>query len=222
MGEVGSSTEAQLVRPSVRYRHSVLAAVREFQAEGGYRAYSLVSLTNDFQAFVQHLLDNEDPGKVPTQFVTQTNYWLVKGDEFIGRTSLRHELNEQLRLIGGHIGYEIRPSRRQQGYGTAILGLVLPKARQRGLTRVLITCDADNIASRRIIEHHGGVPEAPYNPADGNVSVLRYWIDLSNVACGETAKRGIRCARKATRSFTPCACATPRLMVRKSSTTPIT
>jgi predicted acetyltransferase len=181
MGEAESSTAAQLVRPSVRYRDSVLAAVREFQAEGGYRAYSLDGLTNDFAAFVQQLLDDEDPGKLPRHLVPQTNYWLVEGDEFIGRTSLRHELNEQLRLIGGHIGYEIRPSRRQQGYGTAILGLVLPKAQQRGLTRVLITCDADNIASRRIIEQHGGVPEAPYNPADGSVTVLRYWIDLSNV-----------------------------------------
>ncbi len=181
MAEAGNSTDARLVRPSVRYRDSVLAAVREFQAEGGYRAYSLTSLTNDFQSFVQHLLDNENPGKVPPNFVSQTIYWLVEGDEFIGRTSLRHELNDQLRLIGGHIGYEIRPSRRRQGYGTAILGLVLLKARQRGLARILITCDMDNIASRRIIEHHGGVPKAPYYPADGSVTVLRYWIDLSNV-----------------------------------------
>jgi predicted acetyltransferase len=181
MGKSPTSGEAQLVRPSMRFRDSVLAAVREFQAEGGYRTYSLASLTNDFRAFIQHLLDDEDPGKVPPHFVPQTNYWLVEGDQFIGRTSLRHELNDQLRLIGGHIGYEIRPSRRRQGYGTAILRLVLPKAQQRGLTRVLITCDADNFASRRIIEQHGGLPEAPYNPTDGRVTVLRYWIDLSNV-----------------------------------------
>ncbi len=180
MGEAGVSTEAQLVRPSVRYRDSVLDAVREFQSEGGYRAFSLATLTNDVAAFVQRLLDDEDPGKLPRHLVPQTNYWLVEGVEFIGRTSLRHELNDRLRLIGGHIGYEIRPSRRRQGYGTAILGLVLAKARQRGLTRVLITCDDDNIASRRIIEHHGGVPETPYYPADGSATVLRYWVDLSN------------------------------------------
>ena len=180
MGTSASSGDVRLVRPSVRYRDSVLAAVREFQAEGGYSAYSLARLTSDFAAFVQHLLDDEDRSRLPPHLVPQTTYWLVAGDEFVGRASLRHELNDQLRLIGGHIGYEIRPTRRRRGYGTAILGLVLPEARRRGLARVLITCDADNIASRRIIEHHGGVPEAPYDPPDGSVTVLRFWIDLDN------------------------------------------
>ncbi|MFN8513178.1 MAG: GNAT family N-acetyltransferase [Chloroflexia bacterium] len=113
-------------------------------------------------------------------FVPQSIYWLVEGDEFIGRISLRHELNDQLRRLGGHIGYEIRPSRRRQGYGTAILGLVLPKAREHGLTSVLITCDADNIASQRIIEQHGGMPDDPYVPPDGSVPALRYWIELGD------------------------------------------
>lgn len=180
MGQATLSPAAQLVRPSVRYRDSVLAAIREFQAEGRYSAYSLADLTADFAAFVQRLLDDEDPSKVLPHFVPQTIYWLVEGDEFIGRISLRHELNDQLRQIGGHIGYEIRPSRRRQGYGTAILGLVLPKARERGLTSVLITCDADNIASRRIIEQHGGLPDAPYIPPDGSVTALRYWIELGD------------------------------------------
>lgn len=181
MERPAASGSAQLVRPSVSYRESVLDAIREFQAEGGYRAYSLASLTSDFAAFVQRLLDDEDRSKIPDHFAPQTNYWLVEGDEFIGRASLRHELNEQLRQLGGHIGYEIRPSRRRQGYGTAILGLVLQQARERGRTRVLITCDADNDASRRIIEHHGGVPDAPSHPPGHPVAVLRYWIDLRQV-----------------------------------------
>jgi predicted acetyltransferase len=181
MEQAASPGSAQLVRPSVRYRDSVLAAIREFQAEGGYSAYSLANLTADFAAFVQRLLGDEDPSKLPPHLVPQTIYWLVEGDEFIGRASLRHKLNDQLRLLGGHIGYEIRPSRRQQGYGTTLLGFVLPKARTRGLTRVLVTCDADNIPSRRIIEHHGGIPDSPYIPADRAVPVLRYWIALNDI-----------------------------------------
>jgi predicted acetyltransferase len=180
------------VRPSERYRESVLAAIREFQAEGRYRAYSLVSLTADFAAFVRHLLDDEDPATLPPHLVPQTHYWLVEGDQFIGRASLRHHLNDQLRLLGGHIGYEIRPSRRRQGHGTTILGLVLPKARERGLARVMITCDADNIASRRIIEHHGGVPDEPYIPPDGSVPALRYWIALENMPAQSTTPGTIR------------------------------
>ena len=44
-----------------------------------------------------------------------------------------------------------------------------------------LTCDADNSASRRIIEHHGGIAEQPYNPPGGGVQVLRYWIALDKL-----------------------------------------
>ena len=174
-----SAADGRLVRPSLRYRDSLLAALREFQAEGRYSGYSLAEPEVDLTPFVQRLLDDEDRAKVPASWVPTTHYWLVCGTEYIGRVSLRHELNEHLRQIGGHIGYEIRPSRRRRGFGTMILGLALPKARERGLARILITCDDDNEASRRIIEHHGGVADRPYAPPGGRVPILRYWIDLA-------------------------------------------
>ena len=174
-----ATTPPALVRPSVYYRDSTLSALREFQAEGRYTNLDLAALAIDFAPFVRSLLDDEDRANIPPHFVPSSHYWLVQGTDFLGRISLRHELNEQLRLLGGHIGYEIRPSRRRHGHGTRILGLALPRARERGLDRVLITCDGDNIASRRIIERHGGIPDLPYAPPGGRVAVLRYWIDLS-------------------------------------------
>ncbi len=167
-----------LVRPDVRYGESFIAAVRELQPEGRYTQYDPARLAANFPAFVQELLSYEDRANVPAHFVPETLYWLVEDEEFIGRVSLRHELNEQLRLLGGHIGYEVRPSQRRRGYGAAMLGLVLPRARERGLTRVLLTCDADNFASKTIIERHGGVAETPYAPPGGRVAILRYWIAL--------------------------------------------
>ena len=53
----------------------------------------------------EHLKSSDHSGRVP-----QTNLWWVEGDEFIGRIALRHALNAGLRSVGGHIGYEIRPS----------------------------------------------------------------------------------------------------------------
>lgn len=169
----------RLARPSLTFRESVVGALREFHDEGRYREYSLADPAADCERLVRRLLDDEHREKLPPHLVPATHYWLVEGADFIGRVSLRHELTEQLRLIGGHIGYEIRPSRRGQGYGKAALGLVLPKARARGLERVLVTCDADNHASRRIIEHHGGVPDRPYAPPGAAVPALRYWIALA-------------------------------------------
>jgi predicted acetyltransferase len=56
-----------------------------------------------------------------------------------------------LALIGGHIGYEVRPSARRQGISTQLLALTLIEARARGLLRVLMTCDVSNHGSARII-----------------------------------------------------------------------
>jgi predicted acetyltransferase len=66
----------------------------------------------------------------------------------------------------------VRPSRRREGHATRALAFALREARRLDLDRVLITCDDDNEASRRTIEHNGGVYE------DTRKGKLRYWVDL--------------------------------------------
>jgi predicted acetyltransferase len=56
----------------------------------------------------------------------------------------------------GHIGYTVVPWKRQRGYATRALALLLPEARTEGLAYVELTSDADNVASRRVIEVNGG------------------------------------------------------------------
>jgi predicted acetyltransferase len=51
-----------------------------------------------------------------------------------------------------------------------MLGEALPVARALGLDQVLVTCDSDNVASRKVIEANGG----RYEDIRGNK--LRYWI----------------------------------------------
>ncbi len=167
-----------LAEPSVAYRDSFIQSVREFQAEGRQLYYNLNSLTDDFGSFVQELQDQKDRSKLKPGRVPGSDFWLIDESEFIGRLSLRHELNEHLLKIGGHIGYEIRPSKRRQGYGTEILRLGLEKARESGLRRVLVTCDEDNIASKKIIEHNGGMFENAIEMERDPVRKLRYWIDI--------------------------------------------
>ncbi len=74
----------------------------------------------------------------------------------VGRTSIRHRLNDQLRNKGGHIGYAVRPGHRRLGYGTEILRQSLIVARSVGVGTVLVTCDKANTASAEIIEACGG------------------------------------------------------------------
>jgi predicted acetyltransferase len=59
---------------------------------------------------------------------------------------------------------------------TVELGETLGRARELGLTRVLVTCDDSNVASARTIESNGGVLEDIRTTSLG--LTRRYWIDL--------------------------------------------
>jgi GNAT superfamily N-acetyltransferase len=90
-----------------------------------------------------------DESPRPGGSVPQTTLWWVNGEEFLGRISIRQRLTAGLREIGGHIGYDIRPSARGRGHATAMLAAALPVVRSLGVDWALLTCDEDNIASAR-------------------------------------------------------------------------
>ena len=140
--------------------------------------YNEVVVASDFAKFVQGFKDeslsiNMRPGRVP-----QTTYWMIDAGGYAGRISIRHVLNENLLKLGGHIGYSVRPTKRGLGYGKTALRIVLPKAKALGITKALLTCDATNIASKKIIEGNGGVLENEVPGEAGKPNKLRYWITL--------------------------------------------
>ena len=158
-----------LVEPSTRYRNSFLDAAREFAVEG-----EDVRVGDDFDAYLARLAD-ERAGVVDARYVPMTTLWLVDGDAYLGRIRIRHRLTEWLEKEGGHLGYAVRPSRRREGHGQAMLSLALPHVAALGIDRALVTCDHDNVASRKIIESCGGSlfasdPEHPH--------VLRFWLPV--------------------------------------------
>jgi predicted acetyltransferase len=95
--------------------------------------------------------------------------------DLVGRASIRHELNEFLVHVGGHIGFAVRPAYRRRGVGGEILRQSLIVARAHGVDAALVTCDEDNVASATVIERQGGVFQDTVLDSQGT-RMRRYWI----------------------------------------------
>ena len=80
-------------------------------------------------------------------------------------------------LLPVHIGYGVRYSEWNKGYGTRMLALALERAKALGLSRVLITCNDDNLASARVMEKNGFTLEdtIPVTRDGETILTRRYW-----------------------------------------------
>ncbi|HET7685601.1 MAG TPA: GNAT family N-acetyltransferase [Candidatus Limnocylindria bacterium] len=173
-----------LAPPSGELHASYLEALDEFRAEGrlgpgdstglAHEAREGISGLDDpegFAAYVAGLRGRALPETPrPSGWVPETILWFSDGPTFIGRLSIRHRLTDSLRETGGHIGYDVRPSARRRGHGTEMLRQARPIARQLGIDPALVTCDVDNIGSRKVIEANGGRLE------DVRHGKRRYWV----------------------------------------------
>lgn len=153
------SGKIKLVLPSMKYARGYLRAVKAFDEIGKKTALGVhipVNTTKDLIPYLKKARENRlglnlQKGRVPS-----TLYWAVVGSKVVGRVDIRHKLNKNLRVVGGHIGYTVVPSERRKGYGTKMLKLALGKTHKLGIKNALVTCDATNIGSKKIIEHNGG------------------------------------------------------------------
>ncbi|WP_163510930.1 GNAT family N-acetyltransferase [Fodinicola acaciae] len=178
----------ELVTPTVRVHQSFLAAMEEFRAEGRAGDHSMIGREllefgptwtepAGFARYVAAVVADAQTPMFPG-FVPQTTLWYVDGDDYLGRVGIRHHLTPHLLEEGGHIGYDVRKSARRRGYATEILRQALSVAATLGIESALVTCDVDNVASRKVIERNGGVLE------DERRGKLRFWVPTAKPAAG--------------------------------------
>ncbi len=149
---------------------------REYAAAGDHR---YAAALDDFSAYRARTARSADPAQLLIGGVPGRYYWLFCDGELVAASRLRLELTEELKRLGGNIGYDVRPSERSRGFGTRVLYETLREARSASLERVLITCDSDNPGSRRVIEKNGGaLIDRGLAPVGGRPT-LGYWIDLA-------------------------------------------
>ena len=167
----------KLLDPSRDKREAFLSMAQDWLDHGNDR-YRLA--LEDFDAYLARIERFRDSAQIPVGWVPGTEFWLDDDDgQIVACVRLRFWLNPSLEIEGGHIGYDVRPSSRCRGFGTAALRLVLSEARRRGLERVRLTADSDNLASLKIIERNGGVLSGEAISEKTGKPIKQYWIDAS-------------------------------------------
>jgi predicted acetyltransferase len=160
------------------------AALRDFLADfaasGEARIPAFFGAPGQSHAEIVETFARQSRGEgLEEGWVPGTTLFLVDEGRILGVANLRHRLTENLRRFGGHVGYSVRPSERNEGHATRLLEGVKAYARANlVIDRLLVTCDPANAASARVIGKCGGVfeDESFYEPA-GHL-VRRYWIAL--------------------------------------------
>ena len=185
-------TAIQLIRPNQTYLQSYVEALEKGYSPSSTRPRQrldeLEAIKQNPVEFLATIDDAEAKGppltlpdgtSVPR--LPRHERWMWDGD-FAGSIGLRWQPGtpDLPPHCLGHIGYSVVPWKRQKGYATIALRLMLPEAAALGLPYVEVVTDTDNTASQRVILANGGalVERFHKGPNLGGGAALRFRIDL--------------------------------------------
>jgi predicted acetyltransferase len=167
-----------LIKPTPVLKEDFLSMILDYRSKSEFFVYHDLAMM-DFGLYLKEVKQAEHGENLRPGYVSQTTFWLVLDNQtIVGESRLRHTLSPTLEIEGGHIGYAIRPSQRLKGYGTQILKFTVLEAARLGLSKVLLTCDADNIGSQKIIRANGGIFDGENISANSRKWVQRYWVPV--------------------------------------------
>lgn len=168
----------KLILPAPEHETAAMDFAAEFRACGEPRIHGSAGLHNetDYSAWLKKLELWKNPALLPVGRTVSSTFFAMHEGQIVGIIDVRHELNDELLLHGGHIGYSVRPSKRGKGIATRMLSLALDFCRKLGIERALLTCDKSNPASARVMIKNGAVLENEI--VQDSELLQRYWIAL--------------------------------------------
>ena len=160
-------------------KEQVLEMVEEIRDfDQNFEGLGLLRYFKSYEELLEILRYNKIIGTNTLPHIHQTTFGIFENGKLLGGFNLRHELKGNLINHGGHIGYLIRPSERNKGYGTRLLKLAVEEAKKININSVLITCDIHNKISEKVILNNNGKYENNYYDPFDLQTYKRYWIKI--------------------------------------------
>ena len=149
---------------------------------------------NDYQPFtdgeIEVVIKKKHPADPIKEYVPAYKFDIRLSGRLdpIGRVSLRVGNTRHLVMYAGHIGYDINEEYRGHRYAARACNLIKRVAIDHGFKTLWITCNPDNLSSRRICEILGcelveivDVPEDTDIYREGERQKCRYRWDLGGL-----------------------------------------
>jgi|LGOV01.1.fsa_nt_gb tagatose 1,6-diphosphate aldolase len=102
------------------------------------------------------IINAKKPANDDLGFVPAYHYHIKKHgmNDVIGQIDIRIGHNSNT-FYGGNIGYGVDEDFRGNGYASKAVRLLMEVAKKHNMNKVIITCNPDNIASRKTAERAG-------------------------------------------------------------------
>lgn len=176
MGVGINKMELFLDKPDKKYEKSFKDYVLAYKKGDDHYYFNKYKMgLEDFHEYIKCLHNYSKGIDLQQGYVQTSSFWLIHSDEVVGVARVRHENQE----FSGHIGYDVAPCYRNKGYGSEILKLALKEAYKIGIKEAIVTCNIENIASKKIIEKQNGKLLETIFDKEENEHLYKYSVETN-------------------------------------------
>lgn len=172
----------QLIHPQPKWQDSFNDLINEAKIANEIPELGHAYRPNeDFSSMCIRLENRKQGINIHPRDVPSCLFWIldVKRGVIVGTLDMRYKITGDYFKRLGHVAYYIKPSERKKGYATQALKEVLKFYKSNGISKILVTCYKDNIASQKVIQKNAGKFESEKEDSKNPSHIIqRWWIVL--------------------------------------------